>query len=88
MGGKARAMRVVRTALPNYGRSTEMQSTRRIGDGGPVRMILSVDDPEAVFAPALAAGATELAAIYESHGWRTGRTADPCGGHPEIGRPL
>jgi PhnB protein len=55
---------------------------------GSVRMILSVDDPDAVFAKALAAGATEVAAVYEGHGWRIGRLADPCGHHWEVGRPL
>jgi PhnB protein len=56
--------------------------------GGSVRMILAVDDPDAVFARAIAAGATEVNAIYEGHGWRVGRIADPSGHHWEIGRPL
>ena len=56
--------------------------------GGLVRMILSVDDPDAVFAQAVAAGATVVAEVYEGHGWRIGRIADPCGYHWEIGRPL
>jgi PhnB protein len=57
-------------------------------DGMSVRMILTVDDPDAVFARALAAGATEVAPIYEDHGWRVGRIADPCGHHWEIGRRI
>jgi PhnB protein len=56
--------------------------------GGSVRMILAVDDPDAVFARAVAAGATAVAAIYEDHGWRIGRIADPSGHHWEIGRRL
>ena|SRR5882672_4118627 len=56
--------------------------------GGPIRMILTVADPDALFARALAAGATEIAAVYEGHGWRVGRLADPFGYHWEIGRPL
>src|SRR5262249_51299327 len=32
---------------------------------GPIRMILSVDDPDAVFGKALAAGATEIAPVVE-----------------------
>ncbi len=54
----------------------------------PVRMILTVDDPDAVFAQAVAAGATEVAPITEENGWRVGRIADPFGHHWEIGKPL
>jgi PhnB protein len=54
-------------------------------DGG-VRMILSVDDPDAVFARAIAAGAAEISPMHEDHGWRIGRIADPSGHHWEIGR--
>jgi PhnB protein len=53
-----------------------------------VRMILTVDDPDAVFEQAIAAGATEVAAVSEGHGWRIGRVADPFGHHWEIGKPL
>jgi PhnB protein len=53
-----------------------------------VRMILTVDDPDAVFAQAIAAGAIEVGAISEGHGWRIGRIADPFGHHWEIGKPL
>jgi PhnB protein len=56
--------------------------------GGPIRMILTVADPDAVYAQAIAAGATEVAAVYEGHGWRIGRLADPFGHHWEVGRPL
>jgi PhnB protein len=56
--------------------------------GMSVRMILTVDDPDAMFARAVAAGATEIAPIYEDHGWRVGRVADPSGHHWEIGRRL
>jgi PhnB protein len=59
----------------------------RAGDGS-IRMILTVADPDAVFAQAIGAGATEVAAIYEGHGWRVGRLADPFGHHWEVGRPL
>src|SRR6202162_1870514 len=47
--------------------------------GGSVRMILTVPDPDAVFARALAAGAAEVAAVSEGHGWRVGRLVDPFG---------
>ena len=56
--------------------------------GGSVRMILAVDDPDALFDRAVAAGATVIAAMYEGHGWRIGRICDPFGHHWEIGRPL
>jgi PhnB protein len=56
--------------------------------GGTVRMILTVADPDAVFAQARSAGATEIYAVSEGHGWRIGRLADPFGHHWEIGRPL
>jgi len=56
--------------------------------GGSVRLILTVPDPGAVFATAVAAGATEVYPVSEGHGWRVGRVADPYGHHWEIGRPL
>ncbi len=56
--------------------------------GGTVRMVLTVDDPDAVFARAIAAGATEVWPVKEDYGWRLGRLADPFGHHWEIGRPL
>jgi PhnB protein len=59
----------------------------RAGDGS-IRMILTVEDPDAVFAQAVAAGATEVAAVYEGHGWRIGRLEDPFGHHWEVGKPL
>jgi PhnB protein len=66
---------------------TDGEAPARAGDGA-IRMILTVEDPDAVFAQALAAGATEIAAVYEGHGWRIGRLADPFGHHWEVGRPL
>jgi PhnB protein len=56
--------------------------------GGSVRMILTVPDPDAVFARALAVGAREISAVEEAYGWRVGRVVDPFGHHWEIGRPL
>jgi PhnB protein len=57
-------------------------------EGAPVRMILSVDEPDIMFERAVAAGATEIALVHEEHGWRIGRIADPFGHHWEIGRRL
>lgn len=56
--------------------------------GNSVRMILTVDDPDTLFARAIKAGATEIFPVGEAHGWRLGRLADPFGLHWEIGREL
>lgn len=56
--------------------------------GGTVRMILTVSDPDAMFARAVAAGARVVTAVTNDYGWRLGRVADPFGHHWEIGRPL
>jgi PhnB protein len=56
--------------------------------GGTVRLILTVADPDAVFAQALAAGATQVVAVAENYGWRLGRVVDPFGHHWEIGHEL
>jgi PhnB protein len=58
------------------------------GDGRPIRLILTVDDPDAVFARALAAGALLVNPVAEEHGWRVGRLVDPYGTHWEIGRRI
>jgi len=55
---------------------------------GSVRMILSVDDPDAVFERAVAAGAAVVAAIHEDYGWRTGRVTDPFGFNWEMSKQL
>jgi PhnB protein len=56
--------------------------------GGSVRMILTVPEPDAMFAQAVAAGARQVVAMEDNYGWRLGRVADPFGHHWEIGRPL
>jgi PhnB protein len=56
--------------------------------GCTVRTLLIVDDPDSVFARALAAGAEEISAVDDEHGWRVGRLRDPFGHQWEIGRPL
>ena len=56
--------------------------------GGSVRMILTVANPDALFDQALKAGALEVFAVGEEHGWRLGRLVDPFGLHWEIGRPV
>lgn len=58
-------------------------------DGSSTRMILTVDDPDAMFARALAAGATMVSPVSDyDFGWRVGRVVDPFGHHWEIGKPL
>jgi PhnB protein len=56
--------------------------------GITVRIILTVPDPDAVFARAVQAGAKEVYPVTEEHDWRIGRVVDPFGHHWEIGRPL
>jgi PhnB protein len=56
--------------------------------GGTVRLVMVVEDPDAVFERAVAAGAKVVWAVGEQHGWRVGRVVDPFGHHWEIGKPL
>ncbi|HEX4636559.1 MAG TPA: VOC family protein [Rhizomicrobium sp.] len=56
--------------------------------GGTARMVLTVDDPAALFARAVAAGATPVHPVSEQHGFLMGRLADPFGHHWEIVKPL
>lgn len=58
-------------------------------DGATTRMVMVVDDPDAVFARALKAGATQVWPVGDQpYGWRVGRIVDPFGHHWEIGKPL
>jgi PhnB protein len=56
--------------------------------GGTVRMVMIVDDPDAAFSRAIAAGATVVWPVGDQYGWRVGRVVDPFGHHWEIGKPL
>jgi PhnB protein len=56
--------------------------------GSTFRVLLVVDDPEAVFARALTAGATEVRPVVEQNGWRVGHLCDPYGHRWEILKPL
>ena len=57
--------------------------------GATTRMVMVVDDPDAVFASALKAGATQVWPVTDQpYGWRVGRVVDPFGHHWEIGKPL
>jgi len=57
-------------------------------NGGTARMVLTVNNPDAVFERAVAAGASVVVAVGEEYGWRLGRLVDPFGHHWEIGKPL
>jgi PhnB protein len=56
--------------------------------GATGRTLLVADDPDAMFATAVAAGAIAAAEMADAHGWRLGRIFDPFGHEWEIGRPL
>jgi PhnB protein len=62
-------------------------SPKSIG-GATGRTLLIVDDPSAVLQQAVSAGAREVGAVSDEHGWRLGRIVDPFGHEWEIGRPL
>src|SRR5437588_9763130 len=56
--------------------------------GGTVRMVMTVNDPDAAFDRAVTAGATVVWPVHNEYGWRLGRIVDPFGHHWEIGKPL
>jgi PhnB protein len=56
--------------------------------GCSVRMLLIVEDPEAVCRQAVAAGARQVSPVVDEYGWRLGRIIDPFGHHWEIAREL
>src|SRR5271154_92178 len=60
---------------PEHGNS----SPESLNGGSSVRMILTVADPDAVFARVRSAGASEVWPVSEGHGWRIGRVVDPYG---------
>ena len=69
------------------GGSDNLSNAQQLG-GGSIRMILTVGDPDILFARALKAGASEVFPVGEDHGWRLGRLVDPFGLHWEIGYEL
>jgi PhnB protein len=56
--------------------------------GGTTRMVMTVENPDAAFDRAVAAGATVVVPVKNDYGWRLGRIVDPFGHHWEIGKPL
>ena len=57
-------------------------------NGGTVRMVMTVENPDAAFDQAVAAGAKVVQPVEDNYGWRLGRIVDPFGHHWEIGKPL
>jgi PhnB protein len=56
--------------------------------GGTIRLVMIVDDPDAAFDRAVAAGARVVRPVVdEPYQWRVGRVVDPFGHHWEIGKP-
>ena len=72
----------VGAAAPEMGRFDPLQI-----DGATGRTLLVTGDPDAMVERAVGAGATELAAVADEHGWRLGRIRDPFGHEWEVGRP-
>jgi PhnB protein len=56
--------------------------------GGTVKLLLVVDEPQAVMDRAVGLGARQVYAAEAQHGWLLGHIEDPFGHHWEIGRPL
>ena len=57
--------------------------------GTAVRLMLIVDNPDAVFSQAVDAGAVVRSPMQDhDYGWRDGSVTDPFGHRWEIGRPL
>lgn len=64
------------------------ESTPEPLGGDNIKMVLTVDEPDASFERAIKAGAKEIFPVGEDYGWRLGRVSDPFGLHWEIGKPL
>jgi PhnB protein len=70
------------------GRADGPRFTPKAIGGATGRTLLLVDDPDAMFAQAVKAGATRASEMADEHGWRLGRIIDPFGHEWEIGKPL
>ncbi len=56
--------------------------------GSPVRITLTISDPDTVFTRALKAGAIQICPVTTEESWKIGKLADPFGHIWEIGYPL
>ncbi|MGA8938075.1 MAG: VOC family protein [Acidobacteriaceae bacterium] len=52
------------------------------------RLILTVNDPDALFERAIEAGATSICPMMDDHGWRVGGVRDPFGHHWEMAKEM
>ncbi len=68
------------------GGTEEVKKMKTTGD--PIRIILTVSDPDTLYDQAIDAGALEIFPVGEEYGWRLGRLQDPFGHHWEIGHPI
>jgi PhnB protein len=73
----------VSAADPEHGRLDPLHA-----HGATARVLLVAEDPVALQAGAVAAGATELSPVSEEYGWLLGRIVDPFGHEWELGHPL
>lgn len=55
--------------------------------GRTSRTLLVTEDPDALWARAVNAGAKATSTVTDEHGWRVGRIIDPFGHEWEIGKP-
>lgn len=53
-----------------------------------MRLILTVEDADASYDKAIAAGAKAVCPVRDEHAWRIGKLQDPFGHVWEIGKPL
>ena len=56
--------------------------------GSAVRIVLTVNDPDAVFTRAVEAGATQICPVTTEESWKIGKLKDPFGHIWEIGHPM
>ena len=74
---------------PEFGNFSPESLGPEFRGGCTVRMVMVVDDPDAVFGRAVEAGAKLISPVEDKqYGWRVGRLADMFGHHWEIGKPL
>jgi len=56
--------------------------------GSAVRIVLTISEPEIIFARALKADATQICPVTVEEFWKIGKLSDPFGHIWEIGHPL
>ena len=54
--------------------------------GATARIVIELDDPDAMYERALTAGAKVSCPMKDEYGWRIGRVSDPFGWDWEIGK--